>query len=130
MERCIISTMAMATQTKPSSGAKLRKAAVCLLLAIVSLYNPFLTISGACDVLHVHHPLSFRATIASCELGRCTLDEGKPLIAAPEALETTDATPAVPQTATLFPTRQDQDVVIPLQQVTVGGLWFRPPPSW
>jgi hypothetical protein len=59
-----------------------------VLLAVLSLYNPFLTVSGTCDVLHVHHPPSFRATIASSELRRCTLDEDKILIPAPEALET------------------------------------------
>ena len=121
--------MAFAHQTRLSPGANLRKVLVCLLLAIVSLYNPFLTISGACELVHVHHPLSFRATIASCELGRCTLDDDKPLTAAPDALETTDAMLVVPQTAPSFPTRQDHDVVVPLQQVTAGGLWFRPPPS-
>jgi hypothetical protein len=128
-ERCIICTMSAVVQTKASSGAHLRRAAVCLLLAIVSLYNPFLTISGACDVLHVHHPQSFRATVASSELRRCTLDDHKPLIAPPEAFETTDPTPVVPQAATFSPARQDLNVVSPLQQVSVGGFWFRPPPS-
>jgi hypothetical protein len=116
-------------QAKGPSSASLRRTAVCLLLAIVSLYNPFLTISGACEVLHVHHPLSFRATIASCELGRCTLDDSKVLVGAPEAVATTGAEPAAPPIDTPFPARQNQDVFVPSQQVTVGGLWFRPPPS-
>jgi hypothetical protein len=102
---------------------------VCTLLALLSLYNPFLTISSACDVLHVHHPLSFRATLASSEWHSCTLDPGKPLLPALEALERTEPAPVVSQTAAFFPARQDYDVEIPLPQVTLGGVWFRPPPS-
>ncbi len=123
--------MTGAAQANVGSRALLFRAVVCVLLAILSLYNPFLTVSGACDVLHVHHPPSFRATVASSELGRCTVEEDKILIPAPEALETTDPTPVVsPATSIIFPVRKDHDVVvISLQQVIVGGLWFRPPPS-
>ena len=121
--------MPSALQNGASSGAHVRRAAVCMLLALLSLYNPFLTVSGACGVPHVHHPLSFRATLASSEWHSCTLDPGKPLLPAPEALERTESTPVVSQTATFFPARQDYDVQIPLPQITLGGVWFRPPPS-
>jgi hypothetical protein len=100
-----------------------------LLLALLSLYNPFLTISGACDVLHVNHRLSFRATLASSEWHSCTLDPGKPLLPALEALEKTEPTPIVSQADPFFTARQDYDVEIPPPQVTFGGFWFRPPPS-
>ena len=124
-----MATMFPAAQANFGSRAFFCRAAVCVLLAVLSLYNPFLTVSGTCDVLHVHHPPSFRATIASSELRRCTLDEDKILIPALEALET-DPTPVQSPAIAVFPARRDHDVVvIPLQQVIVGGLWFRPPPS-
>src|ERR1700720_2480666 len=52
--------------------------AVCLLLAVFFLYNPFVTIcmaSGPSDV--VHHPVSYRSTIASSELGCGTVQHTK-----------------------------------------------------
>jgi hypothetical protein len=117
-----------ATQPQVHARAGFSRAAMCFLLALLSLYNPFLTVSDACNVLHVHHPPSFRATVASSELRRCTVDDRKPF-AAPEALEMTDPTPVETQTPRAIPTRQDQDVVASPQQVILGGLWFRPPPS-
>src|SRR3954453_17255989 len=118
-----------AAHPQVNSRATFTRAAICFLLVLLSLYNPFLTVSDACNVLHVHHPLSFRATVASSELRRCTVDDSRPFIAAPQALETTDPTPVETQTPPEFPARQDQHVVGPLQQVTLGGFWLRPPPS-
>jgi hypothetical protein len=117
-----------AAQPQVRARAGFSRAAICFLLAMLSFYNPFLTVSDVCNVLHVHHPPSFRATVASSELRRCTVDDRKPL-AAPEALEITDPTPVETPRPLTFPARQDQEVVASPQQVTLGGLWFRPPPS-
>jgi len=116
-------------QSQVSARAGFSRVATCFLLALLSLYNPFLTVSDACNVLHVHHPPSFRATVASSELGRCTVDDRK-LFAAPDALEMTDPTPVeTPPAVPARQERQEQDVVASTQQVILGGLWFRPPPS-
>jgi hypothetical protein len=126
----MMDTMFRAAQPDFASRALFWRAAVCVLLAVLSLYNPFLTVSGACDVLHVHHRPSFRATIASSELRRCTVEEDKILIPARVALQTTDPTPVGSPAAAILAARQDHDVVVvPLQQMILGGLWFRPPPS-
>jgi hypothetical protein len=121
--------MLRAAHPQINSRVTFTRAAICFLLVLLSLYNPFLTVSDACNVLHVHHPLSFRATVASSELRRCTVDDSWPLIADPQALETTDPTPIETQTPPAFPARQDQELVAPPQQVTLAGFWFRPPPS-
>jgi hypothetical protein len=45
---------------------------VCLALVALLLYNPFLTILSSSHEISVQHPLSYRATVASSELRRCT----------------------------------------------------------
>jgi hypothetical protein len=51
----------------PKSGAK-RHAWVCLLLALLFLYNPYLSAHCSGDGLSVQHPASHRATVGSSEL--------------------------------------------------------------
>jgi hypothetical protein len=99
---------------------------ICLILFALFLYNPFLTIYGASPVVNIQHPLSYRATIASSELRRCTVEPSKPLVPALEAAvafelaqsaATDEAIPVLPR-----------DLFRAIPQVICNSLWFRPPP--
>jgi len=101
--------------------------AVCLLLAVFFLYNPFVTIcmaSGPSDV--VHHPVSYRSTIASSELGCGTVQHtklGVPSLKVLVAIE-----------KFLLQAKDDirpiptDDAVRAVTQDFATSLWFRPPP--
>jgi hypothetical protein len=96
--------------------------AICLLLVALFLYNPFLTIYGASPIVNIQHPLSYRATIASSELRRCTVQPAKPLVPALEAAVAFELT----KTAALEEAAPVLFRAIP--QVICNSLWFRPPP--
>jgi hypothetical protein len=100
---------------------------VCLVLAALFLYNPFFTIYGASQILNVQHPLSYRATLASSELRRCTVEPSKTLIPALEAAVVFELTqsPAVEEVVPALP----RDLSWFVSQVLCNDLWFRPPPT-
>jgi hypothetical protein len=106
-------------------------AALCLLLAVLFLYNPFFTVHDVSGVLQVRHPLSYRATVASSELRRSTIDPAKPLIPATGVLaaQTFLAAPPPPQRAPAFPIYLQDDFVAGPQQVVFESIRFRPPPA-
>jgi hypothetical protein len=103
------------------------RAAVCLVLIALLLYNPFFTVLSISQDLSVQHPLSYRATVAGSELWRCTFEAGKPLLPPLSA--------AIFLTATLFTPRykaalvQPSDTIGPVPQTLCDSTWFRPPPS-
>jgi hypothetical protein len=102
------------------------RVALCLILVALFLYNPFLTIYGASPIVNVQHPLSYRATIASSELRRCTVEAAKPLVPALEAAVAFELaqTAATPEVAPVLP----RDLFRAIAQVICNSLWFRPPP--
>ena len=107
-----------------------RRTALCILLAVLSLYNPFLTVLNISDVLHVRHPLSYRATVANSELERCTIDPVTPLIPAIEVLNAWEQTHCSALSVySIFPTRQHDDFTVAVEQVVLESIWFRPPPA-
>jgi len=100
--------------------------AVCLLLAVLFLYNPFFTIYGSSGVRSVDHPLSFRGTVASSELRRSLVTQVQPKI---------DALDEAPLDALMRPGACCPNLVAlpdePLrstQEAFLESLWFRPPP--
>jgi len=107
-------------------GAR-NRAAVCLVLVALLLYNPFFTILSSSRDLSVTHPLTYRATVAGSELRRCTVESADPLV--PEL------TAAILHAAILLtPTHegafvQPSDTAGPLSQAPCDSIWFRPPPS-
>ena len=103
---------------------------ISLLLAMACLYNPFFTIYSDCDVPHVHHPLSYRGTVAASELRRCTIDPATPQVPTIEALSTWERTLHVAVTADVaFVVHPERQIVPAVQQVFLDSLWFRPPPA-
>jgi hypothetical protein len=109
-----------------SRGAR-KRAAVCLVLVAVLLYNPFFTVLGTSHGLSVKHPLSYRATVAGSELRRCTVEPVDPLI--PEL------TAALLHAAVLLAPTHEVTFVQPcdtaglVSQAPCDSIWFRPPPS-
>jgi hypothetical protein len=102
------------------------RVALCVILVALFLYNPFLTIYGASPIVNIQHPLSYRATIASSELRRCTVEPAKPLVPALEAAVAfeSEQSPATDEVTPVLP----RDLFRALPQVICNSLWFRPPP--
>jgi hypothetical protein len=118
-------------ETKPS-GSRAWDVGVCLLLGVLFLYNPFFTVHDVSGDLQVRHPLSYRATVASSELRRCTIDPAKPLVPPIEILALAFGMADPPTTAIPDFSRRQQlsdDFATVTQQVVLEGLWFRPPPA-
>ncbi len=96
------------------------------------LYNPFFTVHNVSGDLQVRHPLSYRATVASSELRRCTIDPAKALIPPIGMLDwafsmADPPTTAIPDFSHRQQLRDEFTSVTP--QVVLEGLWFRPPPA-
>ena len=109
------------------AGVSPWRVGLCLLLGLFFLYNPFFTIcvaSGPSAV--VHHPVSYRSTIASSELGCGTMQLTKVQAAPLEAfvaiekallLQADDSRP-----------KPEGETVRAVTQDFASSLWFRPPP--
>jgi hypothetical protein len=109
------------------SHPSLWRAGVCLLLATLFLYNPFLTVYGTSQIQSVQHHLSYRATVAGSELGRCTVEPSSTLVPVLEAAVACELTrPAAGKER-----KRDlpSDVFRLVPQVSFSSPWFRPPPS-
>jgi hypothetical protein len=100
---------------------------VCLLLAILLLCNPFLVALGSATGLNVHHPASYRATIASSELQRFAPASGQDLFDFADC--------ATAQSFHLLPVLSELNVLSVAPQINTArrflcaSLWFRPPPA-
>jgi hypothetical protein len=96
-------------------------------LALLLLYNPFLSAPFSTNGLNVRHPASNRATVGSSELQHFSPAEGQDQLS-------TDATAVVEPLAS-FPEASSKafalspHVVSPSQQFFGSSLWFRPPPA-
>jgi hypothetical protein len=100
---------------------------VCLLLAILLLCNPFLVALGSATGLNVHHPASYRATIASSELQRFAPASGQDLFDFADC--------ATAQSFHLLPVLSELNTLPVIPQISTAqkflcaSLWFRPPPA-
>jgi hypothetical protein len=110
----------------PERGAN-RHAWVCILLAFLFLYNPYLCAPSSAGGLNVEHPASHRATVGSSELERYS----------PTGNESVNVFVAIFFANFLsFPAQvsshsfpiQRSELQLP-QQVLCESLWFRPPPT-
>src|SRR5579863_6017370 len=104
------------------------RGALCLLLVVFFLYNPFCTIcmsSGLSAV--VHHPVSYRSTIASSELGCGTVQHTK-LHVVPLAVLVTAVKIPLQDQNDIRP-RPVADTIPAVTQAFATSLWFRPPPA-
>ncbi|MGA2427810.1 MAG: hypothetical protein ABSH13_04845 [Candidatus Acidiferrum sp.] len=103
------------------------RAGICLLLGAFFLYNPFFTISmpsGSSAV--VHHPPSYRSTVASSELGCGTVPHTKLDVVPVQAVITPEKV-LLQQEDDIRPKPADETVRAVTQDFA-SSLWFRPPP--
>jgi hypothetical protein len=98
-----------------------------MLLALLFLYNPYLSAPGSAGGLKVQHPASHRATVGSSELEKYS-SPGAPdahLFVAVffakviSSLSSNDSHSFLPQDLELLPSHQ----------FLCASLWFRPPPA-
>ena len=103
-------------------------AALCLLLAILFLYNPFFTVYGSPSGLSFRHPLSVRGTLASSELRHSLVKEVKPRVEAPQEADLGRLEfPVAFEICTFI---HEDESIVPKREILYAGLWFRPPPVW
>jgi hypothetical protein len=100
---------------------------VCLALIALLLYNPFLTILSSSHEVSVRHPLSYRATVASSELRRCTVKPAKPLL--PELTAAIFCAVVVLRADKEVVVALPDDEAVPMLMAACDSVWFRPPPS-
>jgi hypothetical protein len=100
---------------------------VCLVLATLLLYNPFIATPRSGHSLEVCHPASHRATVGASELQHFSPIDGW------DNLAVVDSTEAAIVLSVPDPTAQFFFVLLSVpsfaQQVSGPGLWFRPPPA-
>jgi hypothetical protein len=109
-------------------GAAERRIWICLLLPVLLLYNPFLAASDSSGTLAIHHPPSYRATVASSELQKFKNPESHdPIVVVDhDALEAFSLLlPRLHSSAECL----DTEAAFLPDQFLSGNLWFRPPPA-
>ena len=122
-----MSAMTQSCESRIETSGARERAAVCLVLIALLLYNPFFTVLSISQDLSVAHPLSYRATVAGSELRRCTVDPANPLIPELTAALLHAATLLTPTHEVAFV--QPSDTAGLLSQASCDSIWFRPPPS-
>ena len=102
------------------------RGAVCLLLAALFLYNPFLNMVASANGLAVAHRDSNRSTVGSGEFQHFTptdsQDSAVPEISVPLFFHL-DAPVSIVSYVPRF------DVPPIVQRILLAELWFRPPPA-
>jgi hypothetical protein len=108
-------------------GAK-RHVWVCLLLPVLLLCNPFLAISDSSGTLAIHHPPSYRATVASSELLKFKNPESHEAIVIADHVVLEPFSLVPPQLHSSAEYLDTESLFLP-DQFLSGNLWFRPPPA-
>ena len=104
-----------------------RHAWVCLLLAFLFLYNPYLIAQGSGDELSLRHPASHRATVGSSELEKYSSpsSHGTHLVVLLFFAKVISLLPNITSQSFLVQSSEH----FPSQQFLCASLWFRPPPA-
>jgi hypothetical protein len=101
--------------------------AVCFALALLFLYNPYLSVTPSSNVLNFHHSLSYRATVGSSELQHFSPPNARKIFALSVAVVLSwldsPANPVVSGMAEVSPHPARPFLVV------CSDLWFRPPPA-
>lgn len=123
----IESGMFRALQSGEAPAVSKHRVWLCLLLASLFLYNPFLAGRDSFDGLNLRHPPSNRATIGSSELLQFRVADGRSTFAIPEAASI-EFHPPLPDHPLAVSEGPAEDI-LPAQQFLCASLWFRPPPA-
>src|SRR6202035_1633896 len=100
---------------------------VCLALAVLFLYNPYLAVTPSSNVLNIHHSLSYRATVGSSELQHFSPTDARKILALSVAtvLSWLDS-PANPIVSRVTEVSADPARAF---ELVCSDQWFRPPPA-
>jgi hypothetical protein len=123
----IESGMLRTLQSDETPALSKHRAWLCLLLASLFLYNPFLAGADSFGGLNLRHPPSNRATIGSSELQQFRVTDGRSTFAVPEAASI-ELYPPLPDRP-LAVREHPAEGILPAQQFVCASLWFRPPPA-
>ncbi len=108
-------------------GVSFPRVFLCLLLAGLFLYNPFLGTPNYFGELNLRHPARNRATVGASELQQFKVADEGSKIKVPVS--------AAAQTPLALPDRAESPAHLFLEQITPpkqflsASLWFRPPPA-
>jgi hypothetical protein len=109
-------------------GAARWQIVVCLLLAVLVVYNPFLGGAEFGTGLCVRHPASNRATVGASELQHfAPVKKSASLLSADALLLFASFTPSLHPSGQRSTTVSVHPVVV---QHLAPSLWFRPPPPF
>ena len=102
---------------------------MCVLLAALFLYNPFLAACQASGSNTVCHRPSYRSTVASSELQQLAQPIANAVAPSPDAelVRLLIPKPQADKTAARY--FLEQEVVVTPQTGFSSSLWFRPPPA-
>ena len=102
--------------------------ALCLLLAALVVYNPYLSATDSSVGLCLRHSASFRATLGASELQHFTPIDSIAMLAATAIIALAHFLQFhLPESS-----ERHTDVtqrVVPPEQALPASLWFRPPPA-
>jgi hypothetical protein len=119
--------MFRALQSGEAHAVSKQQVWLCLLLAGLFLYNPFLARADSFGGLNLRHPPSNRATIGSSELQQFRVTDGRSTFAIPEAASIEFHPPLSDHP--LAVSDGPAENILPAQQFLCASLWFRPPPA-
>jgi hypothetical protein len=103
------------------------KTVVCLALAVLFLYNPYLAVTPSSNILNVRHSLSYRATVGSSELQHFSPTDARKILALSVATILSWLDSPANQIVSRV-TEVSSHPACPFE-VVCSDLWFRPPPA-
>ena len=109
----------------PPFAVKL-KPYMCLLVALLALYNPFLSVASSSRALSINHIPSYRATVASSELQHFSPTDGRKTFSVPVTVLLDWF--ALSVTLSVGRAIEGSTQHIHACQHLCADLWFRPPP--
>lgn len=119
----------MRRETNPSVGAGTLPSwfrALCFLLMVLLIHNPYLIAPLNADGLNVSHRPSYRATVGTSELQHFSPPDNQSALTALAVRRSNDPVPVLQDDR--YPFASSAEVLSPPQQFWFSGLWFRPPP--
>jgi hypothetical protein len=122
-----MSMLFQSRRDQPNAFAFSLKTFTCLLLALLLLYNPFITFLHSHSGLTIHHPPSNRSTVGSSELQHFS-PVGKSLKAAVSTVVCLGEIRMAVAEHDYPESIESSSIPVSLPEFS-SNLWFRPPPS-
>ena len=105
------------------------KILVCVLLAALFFYNPFLALGKTSNHLTVCHPASYRSTVASSEVEQFAPPAQPAAAPSPSFVVAVLLIPELTANESALHYRLPLEVISSPQTGFSSSLWFRPPPA-